>query len=147
MGRGVYFNEGGERLMELVLDVVPRVGEMLVIGVQKWVVMDVVHEIEKGVIHGQSIVVSVRKVGRAAMVYIPEGIDGMDCQTNDMHPVVMVNALKMLEGVFAKRLVAMAEAEVGRDQRLQEQWLDFQTKKYLGDNTKSDDRFKFGDLN
>lgn len=61
-------------------------------------------------------------------------MEGIDVKTGDVHPIVMVNALQMLSKHFARELVAMAEKEVGKNPKLQEQWLDRMTKKYLGDN-------------
>lgn len=61
-------------------------------------------------------------------------MEGIDVKTGDVHPIVMVNALQMLSKHFARELVKMAEKEVGKNQKLQEQWLDRMTKKHLGDN-------------
>lgn len=80
------------------------------------------------------------------IITIPPGIEGMDCQTNGMHPIVIVNALNVLSQHFARQLVAMAEKEVGKNKKLQEQWLDRITKKYLGDNP-GDQKFDVNDMN
>ena len=58
---------------------------------------------------------------KVAVVKIPEGIQGMDCQTNGVHAVVLVNALSMLQKHFARELVSMAKKEVGDNEKLQEQ--------------------------
>lgn len=71
---------------------------------------------------------------KPATVTIPPDIQGTDCQTNDVHPIVMVNALQILSKHFARELVKMAEKEVGKNPKLQEQYFDRLTKKYLGDN-------------
>lgn len=78
---------------------------------------------------------------KEAIIKIPDGIDGMDVQTNHVHPIVIVNALEMLQKHFARVLVSMAEVAVGKNAKAQERWLDEQTKKYLGDNPGD---FKFG---
>lgn len=80
---------------------------------------------------------------KKAVIKIPENIEGMEVNTNDIHPIVLVNALDMLQKHFARELVKMAEKEVGKNPKLQEQWLDRTTKKYLGD--KGD--FNIGDVN
>ncbi len=67
-----------------------------------------------------------------ASIIIPENIEGMEVSTNGVHPIVMVNALNMLVKHFSRQLVGMAEKEVGKNPKLQEQWLDRATKKYLG---------------
>lgn len=69
-----------------------------------------------------------------ATVKIPHTINGMDCQTNGVHPIVLVNAFRMLEKHFADVLVKMAREAVGNDPNQQAQWLDRLTKKHLGEN-------------
>jgi hypothetical protein len=69
-----------------------------------------------------------------AVIKIPEGIDGMDCQSNGVHPIVLVNALDMLTKHYATQMAEMARKAVGNNPRAQEQWLDRLTKQYLGDN-------------
>lgn len=71
---------------------------------------------------------------QSARVIIPVDLEGIDVKTGDVHPIVMVNALQMLSKHFARELVAMAKKEVGNNPKLQEQWMDRMTKKYLGDN-------------
>lgn len=73
-------------------------------------------------------------MSKNAIITIPESIDGMDCQSNDVHPIVMVNALQMLSKHFCQELVAMAEKEVGKNPKLQAQYIDRLTKQYLGGN-------------
>lgn len=75
-----------------------------------------------------------RHISTPAVITIPIGITGMDCQTNDVHPIVMVNALQMLSKHFARELVELAKKEVGDNPKLQEQYFDRLTKQYLGDN-------------
>jgi hypothetical protein len=67
-----------------------------------------------------------------AIINIPENLEGIKCDTNNVHPVVIVNALSILSKHFARELVKMAKKEVGNNPKLQEQWLDRITKKYLG---------------
>jgi hypothetical protein len=69
-----------------------------------------------------------------AVVIIPANIHGMDCQTNGVHPIVMVNALNTLQKHFARQIVAMAEKAVGKNPKLQAQYIDRLTKQCLGDN-------------
>lgn len=71
---------------------------------------------------------------KKAVITIPENIEGLDVQTNGVHPIVLINALNMLVGHLARQIGVMAEKEVGKNPRLQEQWIDRTTKKYLGDN-------------
>jgi hypothetical protein len=71
---------------------------------------------------------------QGAIIKIPVDIEGIDVKTGDVHPIVMVNALQMLSKYFARELVAMAEKEVGKNPKLQEQYFDRLTKKYLGNN-------------
>jgi hypothetical protein len=71
---------------------------------------------------------------KPAVIKIPVDIEGMDCQSNDVHPIVMVNALQILQKHFARELVAMAEKEVGKNPKLQAQYMDKLTKQYLGGN-------------
>jgi hypothetical protein len=71
---------------------------------------------------------------QSARIIIPVDIHGVDVKTGDVHPIVMVNALQMLSKHFARELVAMAEKEVGENPKLQEQYFDRLTKKYLGEN-------------
>lgn len=64
-------------------------------------------------------------------IQIPESIDGMKCDTNGIHPVVIMNALNLLQKHFAKELV---------------KFLDRLTKKYLsggGGDFKIDDVNRF----
>lgn len=72
---------------------------------------------------------------KTAVLKIPEAIDGMDIQTNGVHPIVLLNAFRILEKHFARQLVELAKKEVGNNPKLQEQWLDRLTKKYLGENS------------
>jgi len=71
---------------------------------------------------------------KKATIVIPEEINGMDCQTDDIHPIILINALNMLLKHFARELIAEAKKNVGNNPKLQEQYLDRLTKKYLGDN-------------
>lgn len=71
---------------------------------------------------------------KQAIIKIPEGIQGMDVQTNDVHPIVLVNALNMLQKHFAEAIVAEAKWAVGNNPKLQEQYINRLTKKYLGEN-------------
>lgn len=73
-------------------------------------------------------------MSKKAIITIPQDIHGMDCQSNDVHPIVMVNALQILSNHFARELVAMAEKAVGKNPKLQAQYMDRLTKQYLGDN-------------
>lgn len=69
---------------------------------------------------------------RFVTIQIPESIDGTRCDTNGIHPVIVINGLNILYQHFCRVLVEMAEKEVGPDRKLQEQWIDRVTKKYLG---------------
>lgn len=69
-----------------------------------------------------------------AIIKIPPGINGMDCQTNGVHPIVLINALEILKKHIAAQLVEIARKEVGDDPKQQEQYLDRLTKKHLGEN-------------
>jgi hypothetical protein len=63
-------------------------------------------------------------MSKNAVITIPPGIHGMDCQSNDVHPIVMINALQMLQKHFAREIVAMAEKAVGKNPKLQAQYMD-----------------------
>lgn len=69
-----------------------------------------------------------------AVIIIPENIDGLDCQTNEVHPIVIYNALNFLQDYFSKKIIKLAEKEVGSNSKLQEQWIDKKTKQLLGNN-------------
>ena len=56
----------------------------------------------------------------------------MDCQTNGIHPIVMVNALNILIRHFAREIVKEAKGAVGENEILQGQYIDRLTKKYMG---------------
>lgn len=71
---------------------------------------------------------------KIAIVKIPEKINGMEVESNEVHPIVMVNGLKMLFEHYCRVVAKMAKDEVGDNERLQEQWIDRITKQYLGDN-------------
>ncbi len=84
---------------------------------------------------------------KKATIEIPEGINGMDVNTNGVHPIILVNALNLLQKHFARQLVKMAEKEVGKNPKLQEQWMDRLSKKYLGDNAGGDSKFDINQFN
>lgn len=69
-----------------------------------------------------------------AIIKIPDGINGMNVQSNGVHPIVLINALNMLTKHYATQLAEMAQQAVGDDPKQQEQWLDRITKKHLGEN-------------
>lgn len=69
-----------------------------------------------------------------AIIKVPDGINGMEVESNGVHPIVLVNALNMLQKHYSRQLAEMARQAVGNNPRQQEQWLDRLTKKHLGEN-------------
>lgn len=86
------------------------------------------------------------KPKKECVITIPEGIEGMDVQTNGVHPLILVNALNMLTKHFARSVIAEAEKAVGKNPKLQEQWIDKKTKQLLGDNP-GDSKFDVDQMN